>query len=345
MPIANPPVVSVVISTYNTSALLRECLKALRFQSALAKLEIIVVDSGSEQAEQEVCRQEAGHFPRLTYERTERESLYAAWNRGLAKARGKYFVNVNTDDALAPDALEFFVRAMDNNLGVALAYADCVWSPTPNASPPWPDSWKRVRYTPYAAEMALFYCFTSCTQFWRISALKGLGGFDPELKAAGDFEILCRVVSRGMKALHIPRPLTAFYQNPKGISQASSAANDEFLSVRSRFRREVDLAKVLPVNMSDQIDRRGAHLTLALRSLEVHIPWHDEPVPDVDYAVENLLAAAVLSSSVRRGLIRLSASMVARGALGNAACHRAARMLLSPIGLFLLHGKPLAAEL
>ena len=127
MPIANPPVVSVVISTYNTSALLRECLKALRFQSALAKLEIIVVDSGSEQAEQEVCRQEAGHFPRLTYERTERESLYAAWNRGLAKARGKYFVNVNTDDALAPDALEFFVRAMDNNLGVALAYADCVW--------------------------------------------------------------------------------------------------------------------------------------------------------------------------------------------------------------------------
>ena len=339
------PNVSIVISTFNSESWLRACLQQLSSQTIIEKCEIIVIDSGSEQNESYVCRELLSVLSCLAYERTARETLYAAWNRGLAKARGRYFVNVNTDDALAPDALECFVRAMDNNLDVALAYADCVWSPTPNASPPWPDSWKRVRYTPYAAEMALFYCFTSCTQFWRTSALKGLGGFDPELKAAGDFEILGRVVSCGMKALHIPRPLTAFYQNTKGISQASSAANDEFLSVRSRFRREVDLAKVFPVNMSDQIDRRGAHLTLALRSLKAHIPWHDEPVPDVDYAVENLLAAAGLSSSLRGALLKLSASMVARGALGNAVCHKVARLLLSPAGLFLLHGKPLAAKL
>lgn len=339
MPISNQPVVSVVISTYNAFALLRECLKALRFQSALAKLEIIVMDSGSEQAEQEVCRQEAGHFPRFTYERTERESLYAAWNRGLVKARGQYFVNVNTDDALAPDALECFVRAMDEDSDAALAYADCVWSPTPNASYPWPDSWKRVRYEPYAGEMALFYCFTSCTQFWRTSALKSLGGFDPSLRAVGDYEALCRMVYKGMRAVHIPRILSAFYQNPHGLSQKSPAANEEFLRVRGRFRDQVDLSKIFPVDAADTRSRRGAHLSLAMRALDPRIPWHETPHPDVDYATRNLQDAANHSKPLRSMLLRWTASMLPTGHQGSILCKKISQLLLSRFGLLLLHGK------
>jgi GT2 family glycosyltransferase len=340
----NTMVCTVAISTCNSADYLRARLAQLLDQSLDGCFEVVVIDSGSCEDEKSVCAAYESKFPRLIYERTERETLYCAWNRALSKASGKYFVNANTDDSFHPDALKLFAEAMESHPAASLAYADSVWSPLSNADYPWPDSWKCVRYQPYRAETALFFCYTSCTQFWRTSSLRDLGGFDPAFRAVGDYEVLCRMVAQGMEAVHIPRVLSAFYQNPKGISQVSSSANDEFLGVRSRFRREVDLAKVFPVNMSDKVDRRGAHLTLALRSLKAHTPWHDEPVPDVDYAVENLLAAAVLSSSVRRGLIRLSASMVARGALGNAACHRAARMLLSPLGLFLLHGKPLAAE-
>jgi GT2 family glycosyltransferase len=337
-------VCTVVISTCNSPEYFRACLGQLLEQSCQEKFEVIVIDSGSDANESALCAQYAERFAAITCVRTPRETLYSAWNRALALAQGRYFVNANTDDSFHPDALKLFAEAMESHPAASLAYADSVWSPLSNADYPWPDSWKCVRYQPYRAETALFFCYTSCTQFWRTSSLRDLGGFDPAFRAVGDYEVLCRMVAQGMEAVHIPRVLSAFYQNPKGISQVSSSANDEFLGVRSRFRREVDLAKVFPVNMSDKVDRRGAHLTLALRSLKAHTPWHDEPVPDVDYAVENLLAAAVLSSSVRRGLIRLSASMVARGALGNAACHRAARMLLSPLGLFLLHGKPLAAE-
>jgi hypothetical protein len=338
-------VCTVAISTCNSADYLRARLDQLLDQSLDGCFEVVVIDSGSSEDEKSVCAAYKDKFPRLIYERTERETLYCAWNRALSKASGKYFVNANTDDAFHPRAFKFFFEAMESRPTAALAYADSVWSPVPNAKYPWPDSWKSVCYQPYTAETTLFFCYTSCTQFWRISSLRDLGGFDPTLRAVGDYEILCRMVTKGMEALHIPRVLSAFYQNPKGISQASSAANDEFLDVRGRFRREVDLSKVFPIHISDKVDRRGAHLTLAMHALRGHIPWNDEPVPDVDYAVENLIAAAVLSSSVRSGLIRLTASMVARGALGNAACHKAARMLLSPTGLFLLHGKPLAAKL
>jgi hypothetical protein len=341
------PHISVVVSAFNSENWLRACLQQLVSQTVIDRCEIVVIDSGSQEDEAGVCREFATLLPNLIYERTARETLYAAWNRGLSKARGHYFVNVNTDDALAPDALECFVRAMDEDSNAALAYADCVWSPMPNAPYPWPDSWKRVRYESYAAEMALFYCFTSCTQFWRIAELKRLGGFDPEFKAAGDYEVLCRMVSQGMKALHIPRPLSAFYQNPNGLSQMSSTANDEFLRTRVRFRKEVKLSRLYSVNESGAGDVRGAHLRIAVRSLKPRVPWHDAPVAEVDYAIDNLLAAAMTlsSSSIRSKLLKRAAFMVSQGASGNKACDQQAKMLLSPLGTRLLNGKPLPSKL
>ena len=332
------PLISIVISSCNSEELLRVALDQLLNQSLINDCEIIVIDSGSVQNEQSVCKEFSNSFRNLNYERTPNEFLYKAWNRGLAKARGQYFVNVNTDDALAPDAIECFVRALEEKSCAALAYADCVWSPVPNAPYPWPDSWKHVRYKPCAAEEVIFYCFTSCTQFWRTSALKSLGGFDPSLRAVGDYEALCRMVNKGMRAVHIPRIL---YQNPHGLSQKSTAANEEFLRVRGRFRDQVDLSKIFPVDAADTRSRRGAHLSLAMRALDPRIPWHETPHPDVDYATRNLHDAANHSKPLRSMLLRWTASMLARGHQGSILCKKISQLLLSRFGLLLLHGKRL----
>lgn len=337
--LSNSPRVSVVISTYNSADLLKICLGRLECQTVLEQCEVIVIDSGSEHNEYEVCQQASKSFPRLVYERTDKETLYSAWNRALSKARGDYFVNVNTDDALAPDALESFLQALDNDHDAVLAYADCVWSPVPNGSYPWPDTWYRVRYEPYRADAALFYCFTACIQFWRISALKNLGGFEPGLRAVGDYEALCRMVNNGMKAVHIPRPLSAFYQNPQGLSQISTAANEEFLKVRERFRKEIDLSKIFQIDTSKCRARRGAYLSLAVRALDVRIPWIPTPAPDVDYAIHNLQAAADQSCTFRSMLLKWTASLLARGSQGNPVCKSIAQLLLSQLGVILLHGR------
>ena len=99
---SNPgrPLVSVVVSTYNAEQLLPACLTNLLAQTIAKKIEIIVVDSGSEQNEKSVVAKFQERHPNLVYLRTERETLYGAWNRGLAIARGKYFCNANTDDSL-----------------------------------------------------------------------------------------------------------------------------------------------------------------------------------------------------------------------------------------------------
>src|SRR5208337_1903982 len=95
--------VSAIVSTYNAERFLRGCLEDLEAQTIAARLEIIVVDSGSHQNEQAIVEEFQRRYNNIVYIRTEeRESLYAAWNRGVKAARGKYLTNANTDDRHRP---------------------------------------------------------------------------------------------------------------------------------------------------------------------------------------------------------------------------------------------------
>jgi glycosyltransferase involved in cell wall biosynthesis len=85
------PTISIVVSPYNSAALLRACLTQLLRQTAIEECEVLVIDSGSEQEESAVCTALQTEFAALIYERTPRETVYGAWNRALAKARGRYF--------------------------------------------------------------------------------------------------------------------------------------------------------------------------------------------------------------------------------------------------------------
>ncbi len=50
--------------------------------------------------------------------------MYAAWNRGIRAATGRYITNANTDDRHAPHALERMAGVLDRRDDIALVYAD-----------------------------------------------------------------------------------------------------------------------------------------------------------------------------------------------------------------------------
>ncbi len=120
--------VSAIVSTYNSENFIRGCLEDLINQTFYRKglLEIIVIDSGSQENEQAIVQEFQALYAHIFYERTERETLYAAWNRGIKLARGKYITNANTDDRHRADALEVLADTLDNNPDIGLAYGDCL---------------------------------------------------------------------------------------------------------------------------------------------------------------------------------------------------------------------------
>ncbi|NUN71131.1 MAG: glycosyltransferase [Bacteroidetes bacterium] len=118
--------VTAIVSTYKSERFLRGCLDDLLSQTIGDDLEIIVVNSGSPQGEDEIVRREYLPFhDTIRYVRTEeRETIYQAWNRGIRSARGRFITNANTDDRLRKDAYERLADHLDRHPDVGAVFAD-----------------------------------------------------------------------------------------------------------------------------------------------------------------------------------------------------------------------------
>jgi glycosyltransferase involved in cell wall biosynthesis len=245
---------------------------------------LIVIDSGSSEDERSVCRDLKDNFMCLVYERTEKETLYAAWNRALAKASGKYFMNANTDDALHPCAIQMLTDALESRPDASIAYGDWMWATVPNATYPWDPSFRRCAHPGYHPSLPLFYAYAGCHQFWRTEKLRELGGFDAEYKAAGDYDALCRLALKRGKAVYVPEAVSAFYQNPDGLSRSSDVSYREFLEIRDRFRSTFSIEDLYDVDSADRRACAAAWVDLGHRALKLRVPWAEENTPDMQFA-------------------------------------------------------------
>src|SRR3972149_11679791 len=84
-------IVSAIVSVYNCERFIRGCLEDLEAQTIADRVEIICVNSGSQQNEEAIIKEFQEKYDNIVYiKTTERETLYRAWNRGIKIARGKY---------------------------------------------------------------------------------------------------------------------------------------------------------------------------------------------------------------------------------------------------------------
>ena len=76
--------VSAIISTYNSEKFIRGKIEDLLAQTIIDKLEIIIVNSGSQQNEDEIIREYLDKYHNIKYIKTKaRETISKAWNRGI----------------------------------------------------------------------------------------------------------------------------------------------------------------------------------------------------------------------------------------------------------------------
>jgi GT2 family glycosyltransferase len=106
----------VVIVSYNSEEWLDDCLRSIATQTHTAR-DIVLVDNGSrEDPTSWVC----AHHPAVRVVRLpSSESLAVAINRGCAAADGRYFLILNPDVVLEPDAIRAMVEVADADPGCA----------------------------------------------------------------------------------------------------------------------------------------------------------------------------------------------------------------------------------
>ncbi len=97
------PAVSVVIASYESTAVIEACLSSLQHQCSRAAAEVIVVDSGTDDAAAKVAK----GFPWVELLRSPTR-LYpgAARNLGASKATGRVLAFIDADCVAAPDWID-----------------------------------------------------------------------------------------------------------------------------------------------------------------------------------------------------------------------------------------------
>ncbi|MGN6370807.1 MAG: glycosyltransferase [Phycisphaerae bacterium] len=221
---AIPPAfrVTAIVSTYNAEHLLAGCLQDLVDQTLFARgeLEILIIDSASPTNERAIVDsfQRLHGDDRIRCIRTaERETLYAAWNRGIDAARGQYLTNANTDDRHHPEMLEILADTLDQHPDAVLAYADSDVTHDENAS--WSDA-RRVKHLdwPDFDRNTLFENnFAGPHPMWRRTVHDEVGCFDSTMISSGDYEFWLRLALQS-KFIHVPRRLGLYLENPNSIS-------------------------------------------------------------------------------------------------------------------------------
>jgi len=98
-----PPLVSVIIPTYNRNAMVREAVASVLAQS-YRDFELIVVDDGSTDGTAEDLHSRFGASIRVMQQ--PRRGVAAARNQGVRVARGDYIAFLDSDDTWLPRKLE-----------------------------------------------------------------------------------------------------------------------------------------------------------------------------------------------------------------------------------------------
>lgn len=213
------PLVTAIVSTYKAERFILGCLQDLAAQTLFREMEVLVIDSGSPEREGAISEEFARLHPQVRVLRTAREPLYAAWNRALPLARGKYLTNANTDDRHRADFAQVMVQALEEQPQAALAYADQLLSHTVNESFAECESRgaQRRSWPDYAPQELMLRCITGSQPVWRRDLHATLGGFDTRYAIAADYDMWLRMAARH-PLVHVPQALGSFYDAPDTLS-------------------------------------------------------------------------------------------------------------------------------
>jgi len=277
---------TAIVSCYNASALLPGCLEDLFGQTLYRQggLEIIVIDSGSAEGEHAVVAGYQKRYSHIRLLRTERETVYASWNRGIQAARGRYISNANTDDAHRADALEILCRALEAHPEADLAYGHCAFTRRPNDTFPSESRFLDCWLPAFTPALGMFYCLLGPHPVWRRAVFEKIGYFDPTISNAGDYDFQMRFIQAGLQAVWVPEILSLFYQNPTGLSLSSNKTLIEAKAVENRYRGTVPISRLYEITPGDARGEAAAWVHQGNLALTWECAWQSKPKKDFAYA-------------------------------------------------------------
>jgi len=227
---------SVIILSYNTEELLRNCLRSI-FKSELGKysMEVIVVDNNSSDGSVEMVKNEFKDKVKLI--ESKKNLGYSGGNNvGLKHAQGEYILFLNSDTEVISEAFKLVVDYMEKNPKVgALTPKTILFSGgmDPDCHRGFPTPWASVTYFiglenlfPQSKLFGQYHqLYKDLTKIHEMDAGFGtflltrkkimdkLGGWDDNYFFYGeDLDLFYRIKEDGWKVVFYPKPIVTHYK-------------------------------------------------------------------------------------------------------------------------------------
>jgi glycosyltransferase involved in cell wall biosynthesis len=229
------PWLSVLMPTLNGAAYLAAALDGIVCQGEQA-LEILVADDGSTDDTLSILHVFAGKLPLRILRRAPAGNWVVGVNEALAEARGDYVCLLHQDDTWLPGRLLALRRlAMARPEAVLLAHATWFIDSRGERLGLWRCPLPVGRRLPPAmvVERLLVQNFLAApAPLFRRQAALVVGGLDPELWYAGDWDLWLKLAAAG-PAVYCPRPLAGLRIHPFSQTVLRSGQRDD---VRRQLR-------------------------------------------------------------------------------------------------------------
>lgn len=303
------PLVSVVIPTFERADVVADAVASC-LQQSYPYVEVVVVDDGSTEDLEPALRPFAS---RLRLHRLQvNRGASSARNLGIARARGELIHFLDSDDLLAPDAIEKKVAALR-----WIPDAELVFSGARQCGDPSPFVGEPLGYLepPTGGDdcpthdlmrvVTRRYPFLTSTVLVPRWVLYDAGLFDPALRRGQDSELFYRLALRDTRVVGVAERLTTRRVGPGSLSMTKRSAAD-----RAR------LAASCLLDLFGAPHQWHAHAEATVRALLVPDFWR------------------AFASETQEGLDGLRAALLARvGSLPETACGSpgSPRDLLAPL--------------
>lgn len=106
---------SIIIPIYNADKYIKECLKSILDEPLIENIEIILINDGSTDNSDKICRKLATESNKIKYVKKDNEGVSSARNLGISYAKGDYIMFVDVDDKLISGWFSSITRVISNS--------------------------------------------------------------------------------------------------------------------------------------------------------------------------------------------------------------------------------------
>lgn len=253
------PTVSVVIPVYNASQYIAESVSSVLAQT-FTDFELIVVNDGSPDTN-ELEQALAPYRDRLHYIKQENRGVSSARNAALKIATGRFYAQLDADDAWKPDYVQTQLDFLKENPSIDLVY--------PNAEVFTNDSSSHLEFMdlcPSNGEatfenLVRQKCVVMTSVTARMDAIRKTGWFDESLRTTEDFDFWLRFSKFGGSIGYHRRKLVRYRRTPNSLSSDSARMLENLLRVLAKAST-FDLTAAERTAIAEETERNQALLNL-----------------------------------------------------------------------------------